>query len=75
MEMAAATSSMASQPPSGFKCLTLMRHSIAIHNEAAASVPDAMSTVYLNEAYADARYVITGTERFSAIKEKGERES
>lgn len=45
-----------------------MRHSIAFHNEAAASVPDAMSTVYLNEAYADARYVITGAERFSAIK-------
>lgn len=53
-----------------------MRHSIAIHNEAAASAPDAMSTVYLNEEYADARYAITGTECFFGVKRKTrERES
>lgn len=39
-----------------FKCLSFMRHSIAIHNEAAAAHhADAMDSVYLNEAYADAR--------------------
>ncbi|CAM9877137.1 unnamed protein product [Ascophyllum nodosum] len=30
-----------------------MRHSIAVHNEAASMVPDAMASVYLNEAFAD----------------------
>lgn len=36
-----------------FKTLSLMRHSIAIHNEAAGTNPDPMTSVYLNERYAD----------------------
>lgn len=39
-----------------FKCVSFMRHSIATSNEAAAASVDAMSSVYLNEAYADSRW-------------------
>lgn len=42
-------------PPPRFKCVSFMRHSIATHNEAAATSTDAMSSVYLSEAYADSR--------------------
>ena len=41
-----------------------MRHSIAVHNEAASMVPDAMASVYLNEAFADSRYVVGGRKLF-----------
>lgn len=39
-----------------FKCVSFMRHSIATSNEAAAASADAMSSVYLSEAYADSRW-------------------
>ena len=41
--------------PATLTTLSFMRHSIATHNEAAASSADAMGSVYLSEAYADSR--------------------
>lgn len=41
--------------PVPFKCVSFMRHSIATHNEAAATSADAIRSVYLSEAFADSR--------------------
>ena len=48
-------SAPAPPPAPRFKCVSLMRHSIATNNEAAARSTDAMESVYLSEAYADSR--------------------
>lgn len=37
------------------KCVSFMRHSIAVHNEAAAACINAVDSVYRNEVYADSR--------------------
>eukprot|EP00752_Nemacystus_decipiens_P010460 g9319.t1 len=51
----ATTQTPSSRSPSSSRlvCLSFMRHSIATHNEAAATSADAMGSVYLSEAYAD----------------------